>query len=124
MLVAHTDHGGYQHLLGLAARLRALWRPTSSSASDEEPILLSDPASALIMHRANLERDAPQIVSRVQLDGGEALWSAELGDRVQLRLAHATNSVLCLALLVPNGDTTLLGLNPDNGTRIYRVDLN
>lgn len=87
-------------------------------------MVLSDPSSTLVMHSSSLERDAPRVISRVQLDAGEAVWTAELGDLTQLQLAHATDSALCLALLGKDGDTTLLGLDPNSGSLLYRVDLN
>ncbi len=94
------------------------------TTNHSDPILLSDPSSTLIMHTSSLERDAPQVISRVQFDSGESLWTTAIGERVQLRLAQATDTILCLALLVPNGDTELLGLDPFEGTLTYRVDLN
>ncbi len=94
------------------------------TTNHNDPILFSDPSSTLVMHTSSLERDAPQVISRVQLDSGNDLWTTEIGDRVQLRLAQATDTILCLALLVANGDTELLGLDPIRGTFTYRVDLN
>jgi hypothetical protein len=84
-----------------------------------QPIVLSDPPSVLVEHAESLESDADSVLSRVALEGGEALWTTPLQERVRVRLAHAAADAVVLVTV--SGELMAFGL--ERGDPRYRVSL-